>query len=103
MIDANLALQAITAVAVAFTGYFTWRNNKLGHATSAKVDAVQGTAIDVSAKVDAVAVTQDGVGHALAASLADNQQQNQDLIRNLAAAGLVPPPSPSPPPPRDPA
>ena len=90
MMDANTALQSVTAVAVAVTAYYTFRNNKLGHATSAKVDAVQSTASDVSTKVDAVAVTQDGVGHALAASLADNQQQNQDLIRNLAAAGLVP-------------
>lgn len=91
----SLALQAVIAVAVAFTGYFTWRNNQLGHATKADVAAVQSTATDVSTKVDAVALTQDGVGHALAASLADNQQQNQDLIRNLAAAGL--PVTPAPP------
>jgi hypothetical protein len=77
VIDVNLAVQAVTAVAVAITAYYGYRNNQIAHATSAKVDAVQ--------------VTQDGVGHALAKSLEDNQQQNQDLIRNLAAAGLAPP------------
>jgi len=60
---------------------------------------VQGTAIDVSAKVDAVCGDAGrGRPRGLAASLADNQQQNQDLHPQLAAAGLVPPPSPSPPP-----
>ena len=99
MIDANTALQSVTAVAVAFTTYYGWRNNQLAHATSAKVDTVQSTATDVSTKVDAVALTQDGVGHALAASLKDNQEKNQDLIRNLAAAGLPVTPAP---PPKDP-
>jgi hypothetical protein len=98
MLDANVAFNAVTAVAVAATAYYTWRNNLVAHATSAKVDDVQGTANVVAAKVDAVQVATDGTSHALAESLRASQAKNEDLIRSLAGAGLLPatPPPSSP-------
>jgi len=98
MLDANVAFNSITAVAVAATAYFTWSNNRVAHATSHKVDDVQSTATSVAAKVDAVQVATDGTSHVLAESLKNSQAKNEDLIRSLAGAGLLP----AAPPPADP-
>ena len=77
-----IALQAVIAVTVSYNGYISFRNNQLGKANGAKIDAVHKLA--------------NGTTDKLTDALALEQNKNAALQTQLVAPATAGEPSPTP-------